>query len=127
MTCHHAPGDRSCATQFPEYNGQAPASPDVDNFKVLDAYQYGNSMVLKVQYPNCRNCEYEGTKVLVYDNCTPLMALKWKRIDPHFADPKLKRTPEMAPSPTARFPASEEGWAQALWFIRNFSKSEAKP
>lgn len=125
MTCKHARGDRSCSNQFPEYHRQdpaisAPKSPDVENFEIMDAVQCGTRMVFKVKYPNCSSCAYEGTKILVYENVTPLIALKWRRIDPHFADPRLKRTATMAPAPMARFPASDAGWNQALWFATNY-------
>lgn len=73
---------------------------------------------MKVQYPNCRRCAYEGVKVLVFANTTAMDALKWKRIDPHFRDPKLKGLNTEAPSPLARFPASAEGWADALAYAQ---------
>ena len=34
------------------------------------------------------------------------------RIDPHFHDTKV--TPDMAPSPAARFPGTKEGWDDAV-------------
>ena len=68
-------------------------------------------MVLKVKYPSCKNCSYEGIKVMVFLDTTALDALRWKRIDPHFKD--------KAPSPAARFPASDEGWNDALAYAAN--------
>jgi hypothetical protein len=121
MTCRHKRGDRSCTTQFPEYAGAGSAeSPDVENFEVIDVAQCKDFFVLKVAYPNCRKCAYEGTKILVYHKVTPLDAMRWRRIDPHFSDPKLKRTKTEAPAPIARFPGSEEGWKAALWFAQNY-------
>lgn len=110
MVCRHAPGDRSCTQQYPE----PPQTPDASRYEVLDAEQVGNHLVMKLRYPNCARCAYEGIKVLVFLDRTPMDALKWKRIDPHFSDPKLKVTPTDAPSPAARFPGSDHGWSEAL-------------
>lgn len=124
MTCRHARGDRSCSTQFPEYQSQAPQSPDVERFEWIDAQQVGTNFVAKIKYPNCANCAYEGTKVMVYVGVTPMDALRWKRIDPHFRDPKkiIKLQPTAAPSPVARFPASPEGWAAALKLAETYGR-----
>lgn len=115
MICRHGPGDRDCS----KYGGgssytPAPTTPDASKYDVVDAQQVGPHLVMKVQYPNCYRCAFEGVKVLVFANTNAMQALKWKRIDPHFRDPKIKSTATDAPSPIARFPASEEGWADAL-------------
>jgi hypothetical protein len=115
MVCRHRPGDPDCGS-WRSYTTYTPTTPDAERYEIVDAVQCGNRMVLKVKYPNCANCAYEGTKVLVYDNVTPLDALKWKRIDPHFRADTVKQAVPEAPSPIARFPASEAGWKQAIWF-----------
>ena len=45
--------------------------------------------------------------------------MRWRKIDPHFTDPKTTRPPTEAPGPSARFPASEEGWADALAYAHS--------
>lgn len=92
------------------------ASPDPKGYQILDAVQVGKNLVLKVLYPNCARCAYEGNKVMVFLGVTAMDALKWKSIDPHFRDPKKSRAMSEAPSPAARFPASTKGWEAALHF-----------
>jgi hypothetical protein len=55
---------------------------------------------------------------MVFLNTTLLNALHWKKIDPHFGDDK-KRVKDEAPSPAARFPASKEGWEDALEYAKS--------
>jgi len=65
---------------------------------VLEAEQVGAHLVMRVEYPNCSKCSYEGIKVLVFEDVGPLQALKWSSIDPHFSDRKGKSpTPERPP------------------------------
>jgi len=117
MICHHSPGDRSCTTQFPP-PPEPPVTPDASKYEVEDAVEVGAFLVMKVKYPNCRRCAYEGTKVLVFRGVSTIDALKWKKIDPHFRDPKRSNFPTEAPTPVARFPASDEGWADAQNYVR---------
>lgn len=97
----------------------AASSPDNTKFEIRDAREVGPHLVMLVQYPNCTKCSYEGKKVMVFLNTKPLDALKWKKIDPHFSDPKEKRPVQSAPSPAARFPASTEGWQDAMDYARS--------
>jgi hypothetical protein len=53
---------------------------------------------------------------MVFLNITEIQALKWKEIDPHFRDDK--NTVTAAPSPAARFPASPQGWSDAIEYAR---------
>lgn len=128
MSCRHRKYDPACSS----YEGQMKAlkreyeeqilaklstdTPDAERFQVIDAEQVGRHLVMKVQYPNCASCSYEGQKVMVFLDTTSLMALRWKRIDPHFRDDGYKdngRDFSQAPSPAARFPASTQGWEDA--------------
>jgi hypothetical protein len=106
------------------YAARDPATPDSENYTVEEAVRVNKNLVLRVSYPNCRNCSYEGHKVLVYRNVSELDALRWRKIDPHFKDPKAKVQPNAAPSPVARFPASPEGWKWALEFARTILVNE---
>lgn len=91
-----------------------PVTPDSEKFEVTDVEVVGTSLVMKVKYPNCSSCSYEGNKIMVFRSTTPIDALKWKKIDPHFRDPKKLSNPREAPSPAARFPATTEGWKDAI-------------
>lgn len=128
MICRHGANDPACSSNRPrDYESSAVAmkssdSPDAYNFEVIDIVQVGQHLVGKVQYPNCRSCAFEGQKVLVWLDVPPLAAVKWKKIDPHFRDMKqsavLDAFKKEAPSPAARFPASKEGWADALAYAQ---------
>jgi hypothetical protein len=118
MTCRHEPGDPNCSSS-PNYRRlyeSAPATPDAASYSIEEVERMGANLVMKVKYPNCARCAYEGVKVLVFLNVTEAQVLKWRKIDPHFrAD---KAAPHEAPSPAARFPASAEGWQDALGYAR---------
>lgn len=121
MICRHAPGDPNCGSNRPQIS-YAPTvygsdnSPRPDEFQVQRVESVGPHMVLEVLYPSCRRCAYEGRKVLVLLNTTAAAGMRWRKMDPHFADPKkaAQRGPDEAPAPAARFPASPEGWQDAL-------------
>lgn len=102
----------------------SPPTPDCEQFQILEATMANNAMVLRVQYPSCDKCAYEGTKVLVYKGVTPMDALLWKRIDPHFSDPTEKRERHEAPPPIARFPADIIGWRDALRYGATVKEDE---
>lgn len=133
MTCRHSAGDPNCSSH-PSYQAAREreryeaTTPDANKFEVSDGIAVGPHLVLKVKHPSCSKCEFEGNKVMVFLNVSPIEALKWKTIDPHFRSPvnpwpasKIPRwTQSEAPSPAARFPATDEGWADAL----NYAKSK---
>lgn len=140
MTCRHAAGDPDCSSS-PEGRRRAAEesaryveqtktqrikeleerTPDPDKFEIEDSEQVGPNVVLKVRYPSCVRCSYNANKVMVYLNITLKDVLRWRRIDPHFFDSREKNpvpyntdAAKHAPSPVARFPASPEGWQDAL-------------
>jgi hypothetical protein len=76
------------------------------------------NLVVKAKYPHCKDCYYEGTKIIVFENCSYKDAVMWRSIDPHFGDPNLKGTGNSAPVPAARFPASDVGWKHAIEFAK---------
>lgn len=125
MTCRHRKDDPDCSAyesnlkEARELLRKAePTTPDAARFSIEDAVRVGPHLVLKVLYPNCGRCSYEGNKVMVFLNVTEIQALRWKTIDPHFRKPSNNLADSIkekeAASPAARFPASEEGWADAL-------------
>ena len=88
---------------------------NAERFEILEAQQVGPCLVMRVKYPSCRNCVHEGVKVMVFANVTAIEALRWKRIDPHFrGEPDETSKEREAPSPLARFPATEKGWRMAI-------------
>jgi hypothetical protein len=117
MICRHEPGDPNCTRGRPAYD-PPPATPDAAKYEVLDAQQIGRHLVMRVKYPNCFRCEFEGVKILVFGNVTAMDALKWKRIDPHFRNPNPRSLVAEAPSPWARFPGTDDGWADALAYAQ---------
>jgi hypothetical protein len=93
--------------------------PDNSQYHVLQAEEVGEHLVMRVQYPSCPKCAYEGIKTLVFLHVTAVQALQWKVIDPHFRpEPSA---PHEAPSPAARFPGSDEGWNEALRYTQGAS------
>lgn len=116
MTCRHEPGDPNCSSHprhYSSYDHAPSKTPDASNYKIVAAERVGAHLVLKVKYPNCAACSFEGCKVMVFLNVTELQALVWRKIDPHFRGPAPAQ-PYEAPSPAARFPASTDGWRDAL-------------
>jgi hypothetical protein len=110
MTCRHPPGYHdNDAPAYPE-----PKTPDKKSWEVEDFHRVGPHLVLKVRYPNCVLCSYEGNKVLVFLDTPEEVVVRWREIDPHFRDPKIKIAKHQAPTPAARFPASAEGWKDAI-------------
>jgi len=98
-------------------NQIAAMTPDPTKYEILDAIPAGSHLVVKVRFPSCSKCAYEGIKVLVYLNVSPVDALKWRKLDPHFRAGKTDAF--SAPSPDARFPASTQGWADAIAWAKD--------
>lgn len=134
MTCRHKAGDPACSSTIPG----SPAArafleplvaragfaitPEPDHYQIEEVERIGPHLAMKVRYPNCRACAFEGVKVLVYLTVSEVQVLRWRRIDPHFRPPPKSGSTQMvaeAPSPAARFPASPEGWADALAYARS--------
>lgn len=125
MTCRHMPGDPNCSSSpsyYRTYSETNLITPDSEKFEIIDVEVVGFNLVMKVKYPNCSACSYEGNKVMVFRNTTPIDALKWKKIDPHFRDPKKPANPREAPSPAARFPATAEGWKDAVSYASSLQQ-----
>jgi|SRR6478736_2394709 len=124
MTCRHSPGDPSCSShphyKDPYYGTQA--TPDAANYTIEKAERVGTHLVMRVKYPNCYKCSYEGSKVMVFLNVGEMDALHWRRIDPHFRDPRSKVIKGEAPSPAARFPGSDAGWSDAVVYAHGKAK-----
>lgn len=141
MTCRHSPGDPNCSSHPDRQYERAQESqrerdkeaailkalaskdtPDAKHYEVVGVVEVSSHLVMKVLFPNCSHCSFEGSKVIVWLNTTPLQALMWKQIDPHFRDKKAATNPLHAPGPDARFPASPDGWIDAV----EYAKSKVK-
>lgn len=126
MTCRHKTGDPACSSYqsrldnlTADYHAYVvptlvSETPDASNFEIEDAKDIGPHLVLRVRYPNCATCAFEGQKVMVFLDTSLLEAIKWKTIDPHFRPAPETRLKHEAPPPAARFPASPQGWSDAL-------------
>ena len=80
--------------------------PNPNNYKILRYHEFNNNLIIEIKYLDCTN--YEGKKIIYFENCTIKNILKQKSIDPHFCDNKNFL------SPTARFEPTEKGWNMAL-------------
>lgn len=141
MTCRHSPGDPNCssspagaarAAHYAEELARREArneiarlkaqlqqqTVDSKNYEIEEIARKGPHLAMKVRYPSCEKCSYEGVKVMVFLNVSEATVLRWRRIDPHFRGPTTA-SPTEAPSPAARFPASEEGWQDALAYLES--------
>ncbi len=155
MTCRHSPGDPDCGNsaagraraeaRSAEWSRKeaekkstadrawfeaelakiASVTPDADNYDIVKNEVVGAHLVLQVKYPNCVKCAFEGLKTMVFLNVSPLEAMRWRRIDPHFRAAGVSTAqmlhvvdPKQAPSPAARFPGTPEGWQDALTYAK---------
>ena len=108
------PGQRSSYKNGPSivetFKGKFP-NPDKKNFKILHIYQNrkNDACVVVIEYPDCTN--YEGQKVLVYDDIDQFTSLLSKgEVDPHFDNYSY--------SPVARFMPTDEGIEMAIQFAK---------
>lgn len=115
--CRHEPGDPDCSSNGGGAYYAGPTTPDKTKYEIIDVARAGTHLTLKVRYPNCARCAYEGVKVLVFLDVAEVDVLRWREIDPHFR-PSEKQPETEAPSPAARFPATDQGWKDALAYMR---------
>lgn len=146
MTCRHSPGDPACsshpsnvarrAAESADYRAkkaieEAEAkvaelmarTPNPEVFEVVETEQVGNHLVMMVKYTSCEKCSHDAKKVMVYGSVTLKDAIKWKVIDPHFAEDESVDE-KHAPAPIARFPANKAGWDNALMFAKMIRSQE---
>lgn len=86
-------------------------NPDPSNYTILKSKKVGRFLVVKIHYPDCNN--YEGKKILVFENISVRTLKNQKHLDPHFCD-HISHI-----SPIARFVPSDNGWKYALQFCEN--------
>jgi hypothetical protein len=69
----------------------------------------GRYLLVQVRYPDCTN--YEGNKILLYENCTVNQLVAQGSLDPHFSENTDYHTP------VARFAPTNEWWGRAKKMI----------
>jgi hypothetical protein len=97
------------------------AGNNYGDYAILDDHWENGHLILVIQYPSCQNCSFESKKILVFKVENPKDVMYWRKIDPHFRETPPKNKNE-APSPLARFPASDHGWAHAIAFVRSLQE-----
>lgn len=80
-------------------------SPNPKNFRILNHQSFGKFFLVEINYPDCIN--FEGNKILLYENSNISELEKLDSIDPHFSDKKNL-------SPIARFCPNNDGRALAV-------------
>lgn len=101
-------------SSFSENSNNTLPNPNPLNYKIVKyAEFYGHYLLVKINYPDCKN--HEGNKILLFENCSMDELLKQKKIDPHFSDNKKLH------SPIARFEPTNKGWDMAVVLIKSLS------
>lgn len=96
--------------------------PNYSNYRILQTHFQEGFLIIKIQYDDHKKeSNYKGIKILVFEKVDINQALMWRKIDPHFKEQTIEKSE--APSPIARFPASEKGWKDALGYISLFGKN----
>ena len=85
-------------------------NPNPERFEIRSSIQKGRFLLLLVNYPDCTN--YEGNKILLYENVDIYDLMEQGSIDPHFSNNKEKF------SPIARFLPTDYGWQMAEKLIQ---------
>ena len=123
MICRHDRNDPDCSKNGGGYAAWSTErseskTPDNTNFQIEEVEERGNFLIVKAKYPNCAKCAYEGNKVMVFEGVKVRDAIKWRILDPHFRQGGLPPPINTAPPPVARFPASDQGWKDALSYVQ---------
>lgn len=94
----------SCSRIVYKYEPMFP-NPNPNNYKIKQTKQVGKYVVAEIIYPDCTN--YEGSKILVFENIMVAKLYEVKSLDPHFCENGCL-------SPVARFEPTKKGWALAI-------------
>jgi len=119
-------------SNIPRYLDNAPLcsqlpNPNPKKFEILRWEKIGRFLIVKINYPDCNN--YEGNKILVFENIEITDLIKQGSIDPHFSENRKFH------SPIVRFVPNMKGWKMArklaqslvlLFAIFNASRSVAQ-
>jgi len=99
-------------------------NPNPGDWVLLEDCQHGPYLVVKLQYPKCKN--HKGVKVLVFQ-ATLSQVVKQKIIDPHFGaedSTKIAGQPDKMIYPIARFAPTLLGWNDAVLFARMLANAD---
>jgi len=83
-------------------------NPNPRRFTINKILSVRRFVIVSVHYPDCQN--YEGAKILVFENVSVKAIRNLRYLDPHFCESKSHL------SPIARFAPTEEGWGNAALF-----------
>lgn len=136
--CRHDKGDPHCGATAREREYPTPSrekeltqelerlrkdlsamTPRNDQYQILDVCRVGAHIVYRIKYESCTKCTFEGEKILVWLNVSESVAVRWRVIDPHFRPKDKVNSASIAPGPDARFPATDEGWKDALAYAQS--------
>lgn len=94
--------------EAPKNEPMVSGNPDPLKYKIEGYLNHGRWLLLKVNYPDCRN--FEGNKLLLFKDTTIEEIQKQGSLDPHFSNVTDKK------SPVARFEPTDLGMriAQAV-------------
>jgi len=81
-------------------------NPDPSNYVLVKAEELPGYLVVMIKYPDCTN--YEGNKILLFEDLTLVQLVNQKLIDPHFFNSTEFK------SPIARFVPTDAGWHMAV-------------
>lgn len=107
--CSHKP-----AVYPVQYEGEWVGDPaiqkvaDPNHFRIQRTRQIGSCVIVEIVYPDCTN--YDGRKILVYDDVSEKDIRTKTRLGPHFC-----KHPQCL-SPIARFEPTKLGWEMAVTF-----------
>jgi len=85
-------------------------NPNPSNFQIIRHKRIGHFVVALIKYPECLN--FEGRKILVFENISMETIKNLNSIDPHFCNF------DTHPSPIARFVPTHKGWKYAVQFCK---------
>ena len=86
-------------------------NPNPKRFELRRTKKVGHFVIVLAYYPDCRN--YEGNKILVFENMHVRDVKNMMSMDPHFCESHRH------PSPVARFEPTARGWRFAEAFCAN--------
>lgn len=76
--------------------------PDPNNYIIIRHEEINNFLLVEIKYLDCIN--YDGHKIMIYEDCKLKDLIKQKHIDPHFSNNYNFF------SPIARFEPTQRGW-----------------
>lgn len=96
-------------------------NPNPLNYEIIKTFERvtgrrTNYLLVDIKYPDCTN--YEGRKILLYENVSLCQLKLQKQIDPHFCESVDYF------SPIARFEPTKEGWEMGIFLIEQKLKQK---